>query len=109
MFTGIGSFLCTFYTKNSKPIQKIQALNGQKIHGLIPSKCLTKLLIFGGKQFTIFNEIESIFKSQIDAVVYDDWIHTAIWLSENKVALLSAHNVVTVGRNIIHILIIQYI
>ncbi|OWR53291.1 WD repeat-containing protein 6 [Danaus plexippus plexippus] len=95
ILAGIGSFLCTFYTKNSKPIQKIQALNGQKIRGLIPSKCLTKLLIFGGKQFTIFNEIESIFKSQIDAVVYDDWIHTAIWLSENKVALLSAHNVVT--------------
>lgn len=87
-------------------MQKICTLRGQKIYGIVPSHCFSKLLVFGGKQFTVLtlndaSELEDnceLFHREMEPIVCDDWIHSGIWLSNDKVALLSAHNVVQVSN-----------
>lgn len=104
MLLGTGSSLEIYHRDTGKFIQKVNVLNGQKIYSIKISKCETKFLIFGGKQFSImeleFNHgEETVSDIQILApVVCDDWLHSGIFMSENKVALLTAHNVVQVRQ-----------
>lgn len=76
-------------------------LRGQKVYGIMLSSCDSKLLVFGGKQFTILTVKDLgedlIIDNDKEAIICDDWLHSGVWISHNKVALLTAHNVVQVS------------
>lgn len=78
-------------------------LRGQKIYGIIPTNSKLKLLIFGGKQFTVLslNNVShdgdsEIFIRNMDPIICNDWLHSGVLISDNQIVLLSAHNVVQV-------------
>lgn len=57
----------------------------------------SKVLIFGGKQFRVVEvESENSLICTSNPVICDDWLHSCIWTSLNKIAVLTAHNVVQV-------------
>ncbi|KAJ0183062.1 hypothetical protein K1T71_001038 [Dendrolimus kikuchii] len=98
---GVGSKIYIY--KQSNPnicIERIHALNGQKILGVVPNECGSKILVYGGKQLTVINvdsntngDISNKFIKLFEPIVCDDWLHAAIW-SDNTAVLLTAHNVV---------------
>lgn len=63
------------------------------------------MLVFGGKQFSVVSvalsmqpyEDKEVLSRLFDPVVCDDWLHSAVWVDDDVVALLTAHNVVQVG------------
>lgn len=79
---------------------KVQALSGQKIYGFRTSENSTQILVFGGKQFTVVlidcTDFKGITKL-LEPIVCDDWLHDAVWIQKNEVAVLTAHNVVQVS------------
>ncbi|XP_063621883.1 tRNA (34-2'-O)-methyltransferase regulator WDR6 [Cydia splendana] len=98
IFAGIGSYTNIFSKASLKSIQSLLTLQGQKIYGFMPSKCGEKILCFGGKQFTVLSfyelnrESSEIYSRLFTPVVCDDWLHSGIWVDDDKVALLTAHN-----------------
>ncbi|CAH2233658.1 jg10625 [Pararge aegeria aegeria] len=104
VIAGIGSNLEVYTRDSGNFLQKTTALRGQKIYGIVPSHFESKLLIFGGKQFTIsrtklviINDDENlVIEDDIESILCDDWLHSGVWLSKNKVAFLTAHNVVQI-------------
>ncbi|CAH0720267.1 unnamed protein product, partial [Brenthis ino] len=117
ILAGIGSNVEIFNRDSEKYMQKICTLRGQKIYGIVPSRCFSKLLVFGGKQFTVLtlndaSELEDncdLLLRETEPLVCDDWIHSGIWLSNDKVALLSAHNIVQIWNSVTQTLEDQYI
>lgn len=103
-FTGIGSTVNLFHKTSTKLLQRLCALNGQKIYGFVPSQYGDKIFVFGGKQFTVVslsdpeqsNEGTDLLSRLFEPVVCDDWLHSAVWINKDIVALLTAHNVVQV-------------
>lgn len=78
--------------------QRLRALHGQKIYGIVPSKFKSEIVVFGGKQFTVFTVQENgVFNKKFDPVVCDDWLHSAMWINGEVIAVLTAHNVVQVS------------
>ncbi|KAF9824397.1 hypothetical protein SFRURICE_002059 [Spodoptera frugiperda] len=102
VLAGIGNTINIFDKVSTKLLQHLIGLNGQKIYGFVPSKCGTKILVFGGKQFTVITLVNSegcdegneVFCRVFKPVVCDDWLHSAVWVTDEVVALLTAHNVV---------------
>lgn len=96
---GIGSYTNIFDKHSLQSLQIIHTLNGQKIYAFVPSKCDRKMLCFGGKQFTILkinSPNEDVCVRMFEPVVCDDWLHSAVWIDEDILALLTAHNTVQV-------------
>lgn len=58
-------------------------------------------MVFGGKQFTVIAKRtageSTVFERLFEAVICDDWLHSAVWIDNTIVALLTAHNVVQVN------------
>ncbi|CAH2085062.1 unnamed protein product [Euphydryas editha] len=102
ILAGIGSSLEVYHRDNGKFIRKINVLKGQKIYGIKSTNSGSKFIIFGGKQFSIvelnfnYGEETVLERQVLCPVVCDDWLHSGIFISENKVALLTAHNVVQI-------------
>ncbi|KAF9422735.1 hypothetical protein HW555_001729 [Spodoptera exigua] len=102
VLAGIGNTINIFDKESAKLLQRLIGLNGQKIYGFVPSHCGTKILVFGGKQFTVLALVSSeecdegneVFCRMFKPVVCDDWLHSAVWVNNDVVALLTAHNVV---------------
>lgn len=67
------------------------------------AKCEGKIVVFGGKQFTVIasrtDEESTVFERLFEPVTCDDWLHSAVWINDNIVALLTAHNVVQVSHS----------
>lgn len=86
-------------------LYKVRGLYGQKIYGFVPTSFDGRILVYGGKQFTVIsldnlsesdqNQSEQ-FKSCFVPVICDDWIHSALWVDGVIIAILTAHNVVQV-------------
>lgn len=101
---GIGSTINVFDKTTHKILQRLVGLYGQKIYGIVPSNCGQKLLVFGGKQFMVASitsqedvvEEKEVLRRDFEAIVCDDWIHSAVWIDGDVVALLTAHNVIQV-------------
>lgn len=98
---GIGSSVRIFEKSGSKLSQKLQCLNGQKIYCFVVAESGTKIFVFGGKQFTIISSTAegsdpAVYSRLFEPIVCNDWLHSAIWIDEDKVVLLTAHNVVQV-------------
>lgn len=100
IFTGIGSYTNIYSKASLKYVQSVNTLQGQKIYGFMPSKCGKQILCFGGKQFTVLSfcdpsrERGDIFSRLFTPVVCEDWLHSGIWMDDDKVALLTAHNTI---------------
>ncbi|KAI8421384.1 hypothetical protein MSG28_009464 [Choristoneura fumiferana] len=97
IFAGTGSYTNIFDKHSLQSLQIIHTLKGQKIYAFVPSKCEKKMLCFGGKQFTILKisgAIEDVCVRMFEPVVCDDWLHSAVWIDEDTIALLTAHNTV---------------
>ncbi|XP_047990258.1 WD repeat-containing protein 6 [Leguminivora glycinivorella] len=100
LFAGTGSYTNIFSKASLKSVQSLLTLQGQKIYGFVPSKCGKKILCFGGKQFTVLSfsgsnrERGEICSRLFTPEVCDDWLHSGIWVDDDKVALLTAHNTV---------------
>lgn len=64
------------------------------------TQCESKVVVFGGKQFTVIAMKtageSTMFERLFEPVICDDWLHSAVWIDYDIVALLSAHNVVQV-------------
>lgn len=103
-FPGIGSFAHIYDKESAKLIDKIHALRGQKIYGFVSTKCKGKIVVFGGKQFTVITLSTSgestAFERLFQPVICDDWLHSAVWINNNIVVLLTAHNVVQVSDSL---------
>nr|XP_013189534.1 unnamed protein product [Amyelois transitella] len=95
IIAGIGSDLNVFNKNSNSLLQRFRCLNGQKIYGIIPLLQSNKLLVYGGKQFVVVLE-HGEFVRLLDPVVCDDWLHSGIWINDNEIALLTAHNVVQI-------------
>lgn len=96
---GTGSHTNIFDKHSLQSQQIIHTLKGQKIYAFVPSKCSKKVLCFGGKQFTILKITgpnEDLCVRLFEPVLCDDWLHSAVWVEEDIVALLTAHNTVQV-------------
>lgn len=83
--------------------ERIKVLNGQRIYGIVPSKCNKKILIYGGKQFSVLSvedceehETKKKFSKLFESLVVDDWILSGVWLDDEVLALLTAHSVIQV-------------
>ncbi|RVE43646.1 hypothetical protein evm_011686 [Chilo suppressalis] len=92
------------YTKNGfKFLHRLQCLNGQKIHGLVPNEVRDYVLVFGGKQFSVLSlecpksdEDDLRVARIVEPVVSIDWLHSAAWMKDDTMAVLTAHNIVQV-------------
>lgn len=86
--------------ESTRLIHKIHGLRGQKIYGFVSSKCETKIVVFGGKQFTVIDLStageSTVFEHLFEPVICDDWLHSTVWINNSIVAVLTAHNVVQV-------------
>lgn len=62
--------------------------------------CKGKIVIFGGKQFTVITlraaGESTVFERLFEPVICNDWLHSAVWINNNIIALLTAHNTVQV-------------
>ncbi|XP_064072300.1 tRNA (34-2'-O)-methyltransferase regulator WDR6 [Vanessa tameamea] len=102
ILAGVGSSVEIFNKDSAKFIRKIKILKGQKVHSIEYLKCESKFLIIGGKQFSIieltFDCEEDVVSEQqvVYPIICNDWIHSGAWISKEKVAILTAHNVVQV-------------
>lgn len=113
ILAGIGSNLYVFKQNQPKTfIARVNALNGQKIYGLVPSKCLKKILVYGGKQYTVLSidniheDVENQIQTLFEPIVCDDWLHSALWIDRDEtVAVLTAHNVVQIWDTTTHSLV----
>ncbi|CAB3254243.1 unnamed protein product [Arctia plantaginis] len=95
ILAGIGSTLNVFDKQSTKLQQRLQVLHGQKIYGIVPSKFKSEIIVFGGKQFTVLSVDENeVLIKKFEAVVCDDWLHSALWVYGDVIAVLTAHNVV---------------
>ncbi|XP_028175350.1 uncharacterized protein LOC114363736 [Ostrinia furnacalis] len=98
ILSGIGSSISVFEKESFKLLTRIKCLEGQKIYGLVPLENSSKVLVFGGKQYTVikFNEdctnVERLFMPP----TCDDWLHSAVWVDADSVALLTAHNTIQI-------------
>lgn len=97
VLAGIGSTINVFDKASARLITKFQCLKSQKIYGFVVSNCGNKILVFGGKQFTVLSfthsHYEETFKKNFEPIICDDWLHSGVWLKEDIVILLTAHNV----------------
>lgn len=104
LFPGIGSTINIFDKVSKKLLQRLSGLNGKKIYGFVPAQCGDRILVFGSKQFTVISTSNceqpstetGKFYREFDPILCDDWLHSAVWVDEVVVALLTAHNVVQV-------------
>lgn len=101
VLAGIGSYVNIFDKNTKKRIKRQQVLKGQKIYGFVPDERLENILVFGGKQFTVFSigtnsDDNIIIDVLFESVLCDDWLHSAIWQSNETIAVLTAHNTVQV-------------
>ncbi|PZC86900.1 hypothetical protein B5X24_HaOG201759 [Helicoverpa armigera] len=94
VLAGIGDTIHIFDKESRKLLQRLCGLHGQKIYGFVPGQCGDKILVFGGKQFTIVSRASEEYYRVFEPIVCGDWLHSGIWINENEVALLTAHNVV---------------
>ncbi|VVC88065.1 unnamed protein product [Leptidea sinapis] len=95
ILAGIGSFLSVIQYDINRLLQKLHVLKGQKIYGIVP--CNDKLLIFGGKQYAVIKYIvNNTFELCLEPTICEDWLHSGVWVGEDRVALLTAHNVVQI-------------
>ncbi|CAG5002704.1 unnamed protein product [Parnassius apollo] len=97
IIAGIGSSLHVYEKNTAKSLETHNhVLEGQKIYGIIPIKDKSKILIFGGKQFKVIHRSNlelRLFDFSPGSILCDDWLHSGVWTSDNKIALLTAHNV----------------
>ncbi|KAJ8723567.1 hypothetical protein PYW08_003479 [Mythimna loreyi] len=115
VLAGIGSTVNIFDKSSTKLLQRLTVLNGQKIYGFVAAQC-GDILVFGGKQFTVISAVTSeqsddgrgIYNRVFEPVVCDDWLHSAVWVDDELVALLTAHNVVQKWNTITQTLISQH-
>ncbi|CAD0201984.1 unnamed protein product [Chrysodeixis includens] len=102
VLAGIGSTINLFHKTSTKSLQRLCGLNGQKIYGFVPSQYGGEVLVFGGKQFTVVSLSEpeqcsegtDLLRRLFEPIVCDDWLHSAVWVNNDVVALLTAHNIV---------------
>ncbi|KAJ8716407.1 hypothetical protein PYW07_003034 [Mythimna separata] len=102
VLAGIGSTVNIFDKASTKLLQRLSGLKGQKIYGFVPAQCGDIILVFGGKQFTVIfaetsehcGDERGVYSRIFEPVVCDDWLHSAVWVDDEQVALLTAHNVV---------------
>ncbi|KAJ2950860.1 hypothetical protein O0L34_g5219 [Tuta absoluta] len=97
IFAGIGSYVNVYDRQTNKLLDRIHSLNAQKVHGFVLSNCRKKVLVFGGKQFTVLaiEGSEDVTISRCSPpVLCDDWMLAALWAEDDLVTLLSAHNAI---------------
>ncbi|CAG4928746.1 unnamed protein product [Colias eurytheme] len=110
ILAGLGSYMHVYEKNSSKLIQRLHVLKGQKIYGIVPLKKESKILVYGGKQFTIIavNKEDIKFTCCFTSIICDDWLHSGIWTSNDKISLLTAHNVVQIWNTKTRSLETQY-
>ncbi|KAG6453939.1 hypothetical protein O3G_MSEX008412 [Manduca sexta] len=98
VLAGIGSQVNVFDKNSGSFLCKKEVLTGQKIYGFVISKCRQRILVFGGKKFTVVKvKVECLDTDMLERcfepVVCNDWLLSCLWCGDT-IALLTAHNVV---------------
>ncbi|XP_021924396.1 WD repeat-containing protein 6 isoform X2 [Zootermopsis nevadensis] len=97
---GIGGCVYVFETQSGKFITKEEIFEGRRVHNIFVDK-KQNIAIIGGKMVQTFKlETEDNFKlSSFAAWAIDDWIQYLHWLDCDNIAIVTAHNVVSLWNS----------